>query len=475
MSPSARCIGLPGAVAIVLGNVVGVAVFLTPPEVARHLPWDQWFLFAWALGAAPALLGALCLAELGAMLPRAGGDYAYIREAYGDPLAFLSGWTSTVITFPGSVAALGVGLCVFQGAEFLGARVAEPAVEIVCWSTRLHLSWAQLMAMGTIVVFTAINQRGGKQVGWLQTALVAVPVLATLAAGAAALIATPGRTTLPAAVPTDGNPWSALLPALVPVFFAYSGWNVITYVGDEIRDPARTIPRALLLGTSVAAGLYVLICWTFLQAVPAAAMPGLASVPAEACSRLFGSWAARVSSAVIGVAVLSGLNATILAGARVSQAMSMHGLGFSFLRRRSPKSQAPVGALWLQALISTLWVMTGRFEQLLAYVVVVMLLSSCLTVGAVLVLRARRPRAHRPYRVWGGPLAPAMYLGFCLLVVVFMVVEETRRSQALWGMVITALGLPAYWWQRRRRRRAETGGATPRQSPTPRRGAESYS
>jgi len=449
MAPTGTRIGLPGAIAIVLGNVVGVAVFLTPPEVARHLPWNRWFLSAWALGAVPALVGALCMAELGAMLPRSGGDYAYIREAHGEPLAFLSGWTSTVITFPGSVAAMAVGLSAFQGAELFGPRILAPAFRAVVWGAGLQLSWAQVVALGIIVAFTALNQLGIAQVGRVQTALVALPVLGILIAGAAALIATPSEATLPAAVTTDGSPWKSLLPALVPVFFAYSGWNVITYVGDEIRDPARTIPRALAVGTLLAAGLYVLICWTLLQAVPAAAMPGLGSVPAYACSRLFGSWAGTLSTAVIGVAVLSSLNATILAGARVSRAMSLDGLAFSFLQRRGWRSRAPTRALWLQAGLSALLVVTGRFEQLLAYVVVVMLLSSSLSVAAVLVLRLRKPDIPRPYRVWGYPLTPTVYVLFCLLVVAFMILEERSRAEALWGMAITALGLPAFWWQRR--------------------------
>lgn len=452
MSPSARSIGLTAATAIVLGNIVGVMIFFTPSQIARHLPWDGWFLAVWAIGGGIALLGAFCVAELGAMLPEAGGDYIFIREAYGEPLSFLAGWTSAAITFPGSIAAMAVGLCHFQGAELLGPIVDEAALQLDLLGCSHAVTWAQLMALGVICALTLINHLGVRLAGRLQISLIASPVILVGVAGLVALGVEPSGPTPPPAVSSDGNPWSGLLPALIPVFFAYSGWNVITYIGGEIRDPGRNIPRSLVLGTSLAVGLYLLTSWIFLRGVPAAAMPGVSFVPALACNRLFGEWTVLLITAVIGLAVLSSLNSTVLAGARVSSAMAGRGLTLPALQRLSPRFETPFAALWVQAALAALAVLSGRFEQLVACVVVVMLLSSCLAVGAVVVLRLRRPAAARPYRAWGYPITPAIYVVFSLVIVASMLIEESSRAEALWGLVITALGLPLLWWTRRRRR-----------------------
>jgi len=450
---SLRKIGPAAAISIVLGNILGVMIFLTPAEVAKHLPWDGWFLAAWALGGALALMGALCLGELGAMLPEAGGDYVYIRKAYGETLSFLSGWTSVVITFPGSIAALAVGLCFYQGAEVFGPAIREPALSVVLGGWTYELSWAQLLGLGVIALLTAINHLGVRLTGWAQTAIIALPILLMVAAGAAAPFVEPSGPMPEPVVATDASPWLGLFPALVPIFFAYAGWNATTYIGGEIRQPGRNIPRSLIVGTALAVGLYMLICGVFLRAVPAAAMPGVSFVPAVALGRLFGPWAGSLVSFVIALAVLGSLNATVLAGGRISLAMARHGLGFSSLRRRSARFQTPAAALWVQAALAMVLVLSGRFEQLIAYVVVVMLIFSSIAAAAVIVLRVRHPELDRPYRTWGYPFTPALFAAFNLAVVAFLLYGEESRLEAVWGLFITLLGLPIFWWMRQRRRR----------------------
>ncbi len=451
MSSSSRRIGLSAAIAIVLGNIVGVMIFLAPSEVAKHLPWDNWFLTAWVVGGGLALLGAISLAELGAMLPEAGGDYVFIREAYGETLSFLSGWTSAVITFPGSIAAMAAGLCAFQGSEVFGSRVNDIALSIELGGCCFGVTGAQLLAIVVILAFTTINHLGVCLASRIQTILTALPVfLLVLAAGIVVFIKPSGP--LPQPVPaTDGNPWLGLFPALIPVFFAYSGWNVITYLGGEIRNPARNIPCSLVVGTLLAVCLYLIICWTFLQGMPAASMAEVSFVPAVALGRLFGEGISWAINLFIAIAVLSSINTTVLAGARVSCAMSDNGLLFPCLKRLSSGSASPFAALWAQAAIAALLVLSGKSEQLVAYVVVVMLLFSSLAVGAVVVLRIRRPIAIRPYRVWGYPVTPIAYVVFSLLVVAYMLYEESSRTEAFWGMVITLLGLPVFWLKYLRR------------------------
>jgi APA family basic amino acid/polyamine antiporter len=435
----------------VLGNIVGVMIFLTPAEVAKHLPWDGWFLAAWAIGGALALLGALCLAELGAMLPKAGGDYVYIREAYGEALAFLSGWTSVVITFPGSIAAMAVGLCFYQGAEALGPVIRTSALQWTLGDLTYEVSWAQVLALVVIALLTAINHLGVRLAGWVQAAIISGPIVLMLAAGAAALFVDPsGPVPEPVRV-TEASPWLGLFPALVPIFFAYAGWNATTYIGGEIHRPGRNIPRSLIIGTALAVLLYLIVCWVFLHAIPAAAMPSVPFVPAVALGRLFGPSVASLISLVIMLAVLSSLNATILGGSRISLAMAGHGLAFASLRRLSPRFATPVVALWVQAGLAMVLVLSGRFEQLVAYVVAVMLVFSSIAVAATIVLRVRRPDAPRPYRTWGYPAAPAVFVAFNLAVIAFLLCRQASRAEAVWGLVITLFGLPAFAWVKRRR------------------------
>lgn len=444
-SSPARQIGPVAAVAVVLGNIVGVMIFLTPAQVARHLPWDGWFLSAWALGGLFALLGALCLGELGAMMPEAGGDYVYIRSAFGPLPSFLSGWTSVVITFPGSIAAMAVGLCFFQGPALFGPGVREVALSLPMGVGTLSITWAQILALGVIALLTAVNHLGVRLTGWIQTAVTAAPVGLMLTAGVGALLVAPSGPAPKAVVSGAGSPLGGLFPALVPIFFAYAGWNATTYIGGEIRDPGRNIPRSLIAGTLLAIALYVITAAVFLHGVSAAAMPGVPFVPAVAIGRLFGPTAASLVTLVIGLAVLGSLNATVLAGARIGLAMAERDAAPRPLARRSARFATPATALWVQAGLAMLLVLTGRFEALVRYVVVVMLIFSSVAVGSVLVLRHRQPDLPRPYRTWGYPVTPIAFVAFSLAVVIFQLWIPSSRADALWGLLITALGIPAFY------------------------------
>lgn len=441
-------LGLLAATAVVLGNIVGVMVFLTPSIAARHLPWDGWYLAAWAVGGGLALLGALCLGELGAMMPEAGGDYIFIREAYGDRTAFLSGWTSVVITFPGSIAAMAVGLCFFQGPALLGPWVRSPVFTLDLGAYYYSVSWAQALGIGLIALLTGINHLGLRLTGWVQTAITATPLVLVLVAAVAVLFVSPTGPVPPAVSPVGKSPWLGLWPAIVPIFFAYAGWNVTTYIGGEIENPGRNIPRSLILGTGLAVLAYLLVQWVFLNGMPAASMPNARFVPAEATTRLFGGWAGSLLTVVIALAVMGSLNATVLAGARISYAMAGKGMAFGLLGSESRRFSTPAAALWIQAALAALLTLTGRFDELVKYVVGVMLIFSCVTVASVLELRYTRPDLDRPYRVWGYPYTPLAFLLFCGAVLVFLWLGSPR--ELLWGVLITALGLPAYEWIRRR-------------------------
>ncbi|MBU1536118.1 amino acid permease [Myxococcota bacterium] len=432
------------AIAIVLGNIVGVMIFLTPPAVAKFLPQTGWFFGAWIGGGLLAIAGALALGELGAMFPKAGGDYLYIREAYGEKLSFLSGWTSVVITFPGSIAAMAVGLCFFQGPQVFGPWVQKAVFSTHIGSYHYVLTWAQILALGVIALITAINHLGARVTGWVQTTVIAAPVVLMIVAGVAAIFITPAGATPKAVADMSTNPFMGFFPALVPVFFAYAGWNVTTYIGGEIADPGKNIPRSLIIGTALAILLYMVVLGVFVKAVPVAAMEGVPFLPAVALGRLFGASAGILFTMVIGLAIIGSLNATILAGGRISYAMAGHGLAFSSLGKESKKFGTPATALWVQAGLAGLLVLSGRFEQLIAYTVMVMLLFSALTVSASIMLRRTRPELERPYKTWGYPVTPILFIFFCLAVVAFLFYGAKTRYEAIAGVIITALGYPAY-------------------------------
>ncbi len=442
MTESNPKLGAVTATAVVLGSIVGVMIFLTQSTVAKYLPSNGWFLTAWALGGLLALFGAISLGELGAMMPKAGGDYFYLREAFGERTAFLSGWTSVVITFPGSIAAMAVGLCYYQGPTLLGSWVQQP---LLTWKTSwfvYHLNYAQLLSLSVILGLTAINHIGVRLSGWLQTAVTLLPVAFMLAAGLAALFITPTGETLPTVTASQQSPWLGLMAAIVPIFFAYAGWNATTYIGSEIKDPGRNIPRSLILGTALAIVVYLVVSWTLLQGIPAAAMPKAGFVPGVAVHRLFGASAGNFLTLVIALAVLGSLNATILAGARISYAMAQHGLMLKSLEQRSSRFQTPALALWFQAGIAIILVFSGRFDQLVKYVTGIMLAFSSITVAVVFVLRHKRPHAKRPYRAWGYPLVPAIFILFCTAVFVTLCIQSP--IEVAWGFLITCLGLPVF-------------------------------
>lgn len=449
MNETKKRLGAVAATAVVLGNIVGVMIFLTQGSVAKHLPWDGWLLAAWALGGVLALLGSLCMAELGAMMPEAGGDYIYIREAFGERWAFLSGWTSIAITFPGSIAAMAVALCKFQISSWLGAWVNQAILSFALGSWSFSITWAQLMGIGLLLVLTWINVRGLGLSGHMQTVLTVLPLLLVMLAAVVSLFVTPSGTP-PAAIDTSKmSPLSGLWPAIVLVFFAYAGWNATTYIGGEIKDPGRNLPLSLIVGTLLAMVVYLVITMMFLKAVPAASMPNAKPmVPFVALERLFGGWAGQGLNVVIALAVTGSLNATVMVGARISYAMAGHGLAFRGLHSRHPKTGTPARALWLQAFVASVLVLSGQFDALISYVSAVMLLFSSLAVGALLMLRRKLPTRERPYKVWLYPLTPLLYIGFSLSVVVGLCFQSPW--EVIIGIVITALGVPAYLWVSRR-------------------------
>jgi basic amino acid/polyamine antiporter, APA family len=436
-----RGLGVIDGSLLVVGSIVGAGIFLVSGDVAALVRSPAAFLFTWVLGGAVALAGALSNGELGGLFPRSGGEYVYLREAYGPLLGFLSGWTAFWIAFPGSIASLAAGL---------GATVAP----MVGWQS----AWApRAIGVVAIAALTAVNALGMQPGKWTQNVLSVVKLVAfvgLLALGALVHHSAPSGLS-PFFVPGDRA--GGIATALIPVLFAYSGWNAATYVSGEMRDPRRSLGRALALGTAACIALYLAVNAAYLRAMPVAAL-AQAKEPARAAAFLLGGDAAGMAlSPLIAVCVLSSMQASVLVGPRIYHAMASDRLFFAPLGKLDPRTQVPLVALLAQGAISSVLLVSGRFDQLVRFTMSAIVAFSTLTVGAVIVLRERRPAAERAFRVPGYPWVPALFIlvnGWMLWNV--LTFGESSPREALIGLAIVATGVPAYAAFRARARPRET-------------------
>ena len=435
-------LGVVDASLLVVGSIVGAGIFLVSGAVAGLVHSPAAFLGTWVLGGAVALAGALSNGELGGLFPRSGGEYVYLREAYGPAFGFLSGWTAFWIAFPGSIASLASGL---------GATVAP----------MLGLAGdvaPKVIGIAAIVALTSINALGLRPGKWTQntlsaTKLAAFAVLLVLGA----VVARPSAGGLSPFFAPGDRP-AGVATALIPVLFAYSGWNAATYVAGEMRHPRHGLGRALAFGTGACALLYVAVNAVYLRALPLAGLASADNPARAAAEALGGSAGAAVLSPLVAVCVLSSMQASVLVGPRIYQAMATDGVFFSSLGRVHPRSGAPVTALVAQGAIAVAQLLSGRFDQLVGFTMFAIVAFSTLTVGAVIVLRVRRPAAERAFHVPGYPWVPL----FFIVVNVWMLWNvltfgEQGPLHALVGLAIVGLGVPAYAAFRARARSRETG------------------
>lgn len=421
-----RGLGVLDASLIVVGSIVGAGIFLVSHAVAREVRSPAAFLGTWLIGGALALAGALSNGELGGLYPRSGGEYVYLREAYGPALGFLSGWTSFWVAFPGSIAALAAGFGATM-ASMLGAsgRVAEVA-----------------LGSAAIVALTAVNVAGLRQGKWTQNVLSGAKLLAfagLLALGA--LVHHAGSSGLTPLL-VQGDTARGVASALIPVFFAYSGWNAATYVTGEMRDPTRGLGRALALGTALCVALYLAVNAVYLRGLSMADLAGTEE-PARAAAMALGGQAATAAlMPLVAVCVLSSMQASVLVGPRIYRAMAQDGVFFSPLGKVHGREQVPAIALVAQAAIALVELLSGRFEELLSFATSAMLAFSTLTVAAVLVLRLRRPEVARPFRVPGYPLVPLAFIAGNVWVLWNVLASGARP--VLGAVAVVATGIPAY-------------------------------
>ncbi len=437
-----RRLGPLDAAAIVISNVIGGGIFFVPVVVAQLVPHPAAMIGVWLLGGALAFAGAMAYAELAAHKPHAGGEYVYLREAFGPMAAFLSGWTSFVAGFSGAIAAGCVALADYIGRFIPAAADTTPLVGIA----GLSISPRSIVALTPIVVLTIIHVRGLGPGRLLQNALAGMKVSAivvfialgfTLGHGDASHLVAGGSTA----------PVSLLL-ALVPVMFSYSGWNAAAYVAEEVRNPSRNVPLALALGTAIVIVLYVALNALYIYAMP---LPELAALPGgrlidTVAERLFGFVAGNLLAVFTIVSIAASVSAMVLAGPRVYYAMARDGLFVPMAERVHPRFHTPAASIIAQGIWSGVLVLSGTLSQLVSYTGFAVVLFAGIAVVAVFVLRRRDPRP-RSFAALGYPWAPAIFV----VASAAMIVNELWRNAATTavGVAIIAAGIPVYFLMRR--------------------------
>jgi APA family basic amino acid/polyamine antiporter len=441
-----RRLGPFDGAAIVVSNVIGGGIFFVPTLVAAYISDARGMLFVWALGGALAFAGAMAYAELAAQRPRAGGEYVYLRDAYGPAVGFLSGWTSFVAGFSGAIAANAVALAEVTGRFVPAAEDATPILTVPIPFVPLVVSPKTLVALTAILALTIVHIRGLRLGRVVQNGLASIKVSAlvvfvalgfSIGNGVPSQIVTPGTIGL-----------TPILLALIPIMFTYSGWNAGAYVAEEVRNPERNVPLALGLGTLAVIVIYMSLNALYLYALP---VPELASVGGRlmdtVAERLFGFVAAGVLAAFTIVSLAASISAMMIAGPRVYFAMARDGVFPSAAGEVSAKSHAPAHAIIAQAIWSGVLVLSGTLSQLVQYTGFAVVLFSATAVAAVFVLRRREPLQRRPFSAWGYPWAPATFVVASALMLANVIWSSPGTSAV--GLVVIAAGLPIYWWMRR--------------------------
>ena len=450
-SPSLdRRLGPFDAAAIVVSNVIGSGIFFVPILVAALVSDARAILFVWALGGAFAFAGAMAYAELAALRPHAGGEYVYLRDAYGPPAAFLSGWTSFVAGFSGAIAASAIALADYLGRFVPAAADDTSLVTLPLPGIPLVVSRKTIVALTVIVALAVVHVRGLRVGRVVQNGLTGTKVAALVAFVALGFSVGHG---VPAQIVSAGShAVTPMLLALIPVMFTYSGWNAGAYVAEEVRSPERNVPLALGLGTLTVIVIYLCLNALYLYALPVAelaAVPGARLIDTVA-ERLFGVVAGSLLAAFSIVSLAASMSAMMIAGPRVYFAMARDGVFAARAGEVHPRFLAPTRAIIAQAIWSGVLVLSGTLSQLVSYTGFAVVLFSAVAVAAVFVLRQRQPDEPRPFRAWGYPWAPAIFVLASVLMLANEIWSSPRTSAAGLGVIVA--GVPIYWWMRRGKR-----------------------
>jgi APA family basic amino acid/polyamine antiporter len=443
------------ATSIVAGTIIGSGIFLVPAEMMQAVGSARLVYLAWIVGGLLSFFGALTYAELGSVRPFAGGEYVYVRDAYGPLAGFLYGWTWFLIAKPASIATVTAGLVRVLGTLSAFHFLPQAIFSIhVTPSRMLVITYGHLVAIAANVFITGLNYVGVRKAGNFQFAFTVLKVVMIVGIAVVALTASSGSwsnfgTTYARA--TGGM--AGFMAALVAALWAYDGWNDLNMVSEEIQRPEKTIPIALIAGVGLVAVLYMGMNAGIQRALPATTIAQSAVPAAVANEAVLGAWGISLVSVGMIISMLATLNGTVMSGGRVPFAVARDGYLFKALGEVHPKFHTPALALVIQALVAiVLIVVGGAFRELFSLAIFAEWLFYVLAASTIFVFRRREPNVNRPYRTAGYPLVPALFIGTAAVLLCYTFFSNLRDSIA--GLIVILLGIPVYLWFARQRRRS---------------------
>lgn len=457
-----RGLGLTAAIAVNVANIIGTGVFLKARVMTCNVGTPAKALAVWVFAGLLSLAGALTYAELLAIMPKDAGEYGIVRDAYGRVWGFLYGWTQFLIARSASAAALAVGFAIFLN-DFLGGSLRHVYFSLPFpGGYSVPFGRLQLIALTAILVTTLINCAAVKVSGGVATVLTALKVLLLIGVGLGAFLYSGGDwSNLSAAnnggtcegVITTGG-FAGLAAAMLGALWAYDGWNNVAFMAGEVKRPERNLPLALIISMFLVMGLYVFVNLSYyhvLTPTQIASVPASSSTAAEVVRRLLGAAAVTLMAAAMMTSSFGALHASILATARVPYAMAKDRLFFKGLARLSPRTHVPVRSLVVLGVWASVLALSGSYDMLTDYAIFALTIFYALTAGAVFIFRRRLPNVERPYRTWGYPVVPILFLVVDTWLVLTTIWNNPKQSGI--GLALIVLGLPVYlYWERHNRK-----------------------
>jgi APA family basic amino acid/polyamine antiporter len=450
-----RKLGLFDSTMIVMGIVIGSGIFLTTGIMAKSIPSASLILLAWVIGGLLSLAGALAYAELGAAMPEAGGQYIYLREAYGPLSGFLFGWIMFLVYQTGSIAAVSVGF-----AEYFGHFFPSVSTQKIIFSTDITLfghafvytlSRGQWVAIAVIIFLSILNYIGLGFGSVIQNIFTVLKIGAIVAIVAFGFILGKGGDIDFSLNPSGFGTGSLMVGfgvAMIAVIWTFDGWNNINFTAGEIKNPKRNLPLSLILGTLGITALYAAINYIYLYALPINEMTGVSRIAEKATSALFGGTSASLISAAVVISTFGCVNGMILVGPRVYYAMAKDKLFFRRVSQVHPRFRTPGFSIFIQAVWACLLTLSGTYEQLFIYVTFAAIIFYIAGAASVFTLRKKFPDLPRPYKTWGYPVMPILYIIASLGILINTLLEKPVESIAGLGFVV--IGIPVYYYWKRK-------------------------
>ena len=467
-------LGLFDSTTLVMGSMIGSGVFIVAADIGRQVQSPGLFFLTWIIGGLMTVVAAVSYGELAGMMPQAGGQYIYLREAFGPLFGFLYGWTLFLVIQTGTVAAVAVAFGKFLGvfAPWVSAKTLLLNLGTIAMFGRpiaLTFSSQQLIAILVVFFLSVLNIFGLRVGAGVQNVFTVLKVAALLGVVVLGIGWAFGHPVAPSSVQAfwQGAHWNLATLTLVSValvgpLFSSDAWNNVTFTGSEVINPKRNLPLALFMGTTAVCVIYFACNWAYYRALPfyGVARGGLLEqgiqhaaedrVATAAVQVMLGGRGAGLMAAAIMISTFGCVNGLVLAGARVYYAMAKDGLFFSSVGKINPKYHTPAISLMVSAVWAAILTLTGSYSQLLDYVIFAVVLFYILTIAGIFRLRRTRPEAPRPYRAWGYPVLPLLYIAFASFVELALLTNKDKALQSFAGLSIVAIGVPVYFLWRRR-------------------------